>query len=199
LVLLVRDYAPHDPLASVAIDKVETSVAPPVGPVTRYLLIAWSLDERLLHELPSRFGNDSKYGFHAILNQPFLGRVCGRTAEKIRELLCDLAANDPDRAKSVLHRIIELADEARAAIPETKYLATSAMGKQMQAYLGLWWPSELSPLKSVILLYPAIIPTTALHRAVSRSPCAVVFSLMPNSISSGDKAPQMRGRIYPVR
>ena len=103
---------------------------PPAGPVTRRLLIAWSLYQGRVNGGSFRHAHGG-FGVWGNRHEPFLNRVCGYWADTQQLVLRDLAVHEPAKAKAVLARIIELADRARADIPRIHRMAMPGVGKQM--------------------------------------------------------------------
>ena len=118
--------------AHLAIDfAVQMPTQPPVGPITRDILMIWAGCKGKLRGGSFRFQKGSGFGVRANRHEPFLSRVCGADRAAQFAVFLDLAKHEPAGAKAVFERIHELAANAAEEVPNIGRMAMPPLAKQM--------------------------------------------------------------------
>jgi hypothetical protein len=119
---------PEDILEQVA----RASGSPPIGKVSRELLIAWSRCSGGLRGGTFRCVGGGGFGLNGIYDQPFLSSVIGHR-ERAKEVINDLLENAPDAATAVFKKIYNLGSHAKSKIDALKGAGMPPQGKAMFA------------------------------------------------------------------
>lgn len=109
----------------------EMPAQPPVGPITRNMLMLWAGCKNRLSGGSFRFRDDSGFGDSANRSEPFLSRVCGANRATQFAVLLDLAVHEPAGSKAVFDRIHALAKNAAEEVPNIGRMAMPVEAKQM--------------------------------------------------------------------
>lgn len=118
--------------AHLAIDfATQMPAPPPVGPITRDILMVWAGCRDKLRGGSFRCRDGGGFGVRANRHEPFLSRVCGANRATQFAVFLDLAKHQPAGAKGVFERIHELAANAAEEVPNIGRMAMPAMAKQM--------------------------------------------------------------------
>lgn len=104
---------------------------PPVGPITRELLVVWAGCKGGLNGGSFRLRDSDGFGVSGNRNEPFLSRVCGSEPASQLAVLRDLAEHEPARTRTVFDRIHELATIAEEELPSIGRMAMPTLAKQM--------------------------------------------------------------------
>ena len=121
-----------DIAANLAVDiAAEMPAQPPIGPITREMLLIWAGCKSRLSGGSFRFRDDSGFGVSANRSEPFLSRVCGANRATQFAVLLDLAVHDPAGSTAVFERIHALAKNAAEEVPNIGRMAMPAVAKQM--------------------------------------------------------------------
>lgn len=122
--------------AHLAVDfAAEMPTQPPVGPITRNMLMLWAGCKNRLSGGSFRFRDDAGFGVIGNHSEPFLSRVCGTKRATQFAVLLDLAVHEPAGSKAVFERIHVLAKSAAEEVPNIGRMAMPAVAKQM--YLAM--------------------------------------------------------------
>jgi hypothetical protein len=106
---------------------------PPVGNVTRLLLLSW-IKAKPLSGGKFKTSDVNGFGVSGNHEEPFLSIVLGRDERKLR-VLEDIRCNDPESYSALLSKLKLVADSAKKKRPEIKNMAMPAIGKSMLSAL----------------------------------------------------------------
>ena len=125
--------------ACLAVDfAAEMPDQPPVGPITRGVLMVWAEFRGSLRGGTFRFRDDAGFGVSGNRSEPFLSRVCGANRSTQFAALLDLAVHEPSASKAVFERIHALAEKAAEEVPNIGRMAMPAEAKQMHKAMCLY-------------------------------------------------------------
>lgn len=119
---------------------------PPVGNVTRLLLLSW-IKAKPLSGGKFKTSDVNGFGVSGNHEEPFLSIVLGRDERKLR-VLEDIRCNDPESYQSLLSKLKLVADSAKKKRPEIKNMAMPSMGKSMLSALYSYGENLLTGIPS---------------------------------------------------
>lgn len=142
-----------------AIDKAAQMPArPPVGPISRCMLVVWAGCKGGLRGGPFWYREDGSFGISGDRSEPFLSRVCGSKPSIQLSVLLDLAEHEPAGAREVLDRIQELAAIATEELPNIGRMAMPSLAKQMHTTMSSFMIRLSDIAKEAVDWHPARVP-----------------------------------------
>ena len=105
---------------------------PPIGPVTRQLLVAWASHGGNLSGGKFRTGECQGFNLGLSRDEPFLSVVLGR-GDRPRQVIKDLVETDPVATRPIFEKLYRLSRDADAQLKNLKNAAMPTQSKIMMA------------------------------------------------------------------